>query len=540
MNYRLFPALLALLLLGNILDAATSRSLQTYETISGRSCFRSLDGMMQSMQDLAARYPHLITIEAVGESFIKKHGTSGINLTKLGYDTPPGYDIYAFNITASNSTRQSFDKGKMLITSGIHAREWATPELNARYIEMLVQGYQVNADITWILERNEIHAILYLNPDGRFIAEKYPSSMWRKNLNPVGCGKGVDLNRNFDFMWGDTKGSSANPCLDTYHGPSANSEPETQALVNYAMKLFPKGQRKKNPEKQKDEAFGEDITGFYFDIHAFGSYNYYPWGHIDAKSPDDEAFQALGRKINFFNGYKLWSGGQPNFRYPVTGVTTDYMYATMGVASMLFEIGSRFHQPCAEFEDEILPKNLPSLIYAAKIAQKPFFLVKGPDILELDARHINGQLRVSAKASDGKMVNTIMISQPLNNFSDFPTGSQIIQKVHLYLDIHPDDWQQGDDRWDMEVVDGNLDTSEEVVVLAISTKDLPSGMHTVYVQAIDSLGYRGPVSSVFVNFDQQLSTEVTLFPTAEPTNVPFNNETAGTLSPTFNSIRRRG
>eukprot|EP00986_Skeletonema_menzelii_P014467 scaffold9615_cov105-Skeletonema_menzelii.AAC.1 len=463
----LFLALLTLL--RGSTDAATSRSLQPYEKIGGRECFRSYNGMMQSMMDLAAMYPHLMSVNTIGESYIKKYGTSGINITKydVTYEVPPGYDILAFNITASNSTRQSSDKGKMLIASRVHAREWATAELNARFIEALVQGYGIDADITSILERNEIHAILYANPDGTYIAEKYPRSMWRKNLNPVGCGGsegGVDINRNFDWMWGDTRGSSADPCKLTYHGPSANSEPETQALVDYAMKLFPEGQRKKKPEKQMDEAFGEEISGFYSDIHAFGKELYYPWGYADVKSPDDEAFQALGRKLHYFNQYKLWSGGQPHYRFPVTGVASDYMYSNMGVASMLYEIGTRFHQPCAEFEDEIVPKNLPSLIYSAKIAHKPFSLVKGPDVLELDARHVDGELRVSATASDGKMVNAIQnTSAEFKNSSDYPTGSQTIKAVYIYLDQHPDDWQEGDIRWDMDAIDGKWDASEESV-----------------------------------------------------------------------------
>ncbi|KAL7434824.1 hypothetical protein ACHAXM_004355 [Skeletonema potamos] len=480
-------------------DATSStRSLQNYETINGRSCFRSLDGMIESMKDLAAKYPDLITMESIGESYIKKNNPRPSDYgNNMRYDLPPGYDIYAFNVTAANSARQSSEKGKMLITSGVHAREWAPPELNARFIEMLVEGYSTNADITWILEHNEIHAILYVNPDGRAISEKYPDSYWRKNLNPKGCGNGVDLNRNLDFMWGDTNGSSNDPCADDYHGPSANSEPETQAVVAYAKSLFPEGQRKDDPENEMNQAFGEDITGVYIDIHASGGYVYYPWGHKDAKSPDDEALQALGRKINYFNGYKLWAGSQPDFMYETSGDYSDYMYGALGVASFGYEIGDDFQQDCSRFEDEIVPINLPSLIYAAKIAMKPYKEVKGPDVLEFNARLLNGQLRVSAKASDSKMVNSI------NGFPDHSSGSQIIKAVHLYLDVHPDDYQEGDDnKWDMEVVDDNWDTNEETVGLAVPTTGLSSGRHTVYVQAVDSRGYKGPVSSQFIDIPQ--------------------------------------
>ena len=104
---------------------------------------------------------------------------------------------------------------------------------------------------------------------------------WRKNLNfgggNDGCNDivgnpGVDVNRNLKFKWGDLAGSSKDPCADDYHGPSAESEPETRALVEYAKRLFPEGQQRKDPEGEMDVPFGEDITGVYLDIHASGGY----------------------------------------------------------------------------------------------------------------------------------------------------------------------------------------------------------------------------------------------------------------------------
>eukprot|EP00986_Skeletonema_menzelii_P016327 scaffold14315_cov136-Skeletonema_menzelii.AAC.4 len=489
-------ALVAAVLLGSSsVDASsTTRSLQkTYETIKGRSCFRSLDGMIESMTDLAVKYPDLLTMESIGKSFIKKNNPRPSDYD-MDYDLPPGYDIYAFNVTAANSARKSFEKGKMLVTSGVHPREWAPPELNARFIETLVEGYNNNADITWILDHNEIHAILYVNPDGRFISEKYPSSYWRKNLNPEGCGNGVDLNRNLDFMWGDANGASDNPCANDYHGSSPNSEPETQAVVDYAKKLFPEGQRKDDPEKEMNTAFGEDITGVYIDIHASGGFVYYPWGHKDAKSPDNEALEALGRKINYYNGYKLWAGSQPDFMYEASGDFSDYMYGALGVASFGYEIGDDFQQDCSTFEDKVVPINLPSLIYAAKIAMKPYKEVKGPDVLKINTRLLSGRVRVVANASDSKMVNSI------KGFPGHSSGNQIITAVHLYLDVHPDDYKEGSDKmWDMEVLDDNWDTTEETVRYEVPTRGLSFGRHTIYVQAIDSRGYKGPVSSTFID-----------------------------------------
>lgn len=573
MSFPLSFLFFAATAIGAMVDAA-------YETIPDHDCLRSMTGMMESMRDLAEAHPDLVSIVKIGESYLKNNDGPAA----FEYDVPTGgHDIFALNVTASNGPASSGSKGRFLITSGVHAREYAPPELLARFVEELANGYGVDAEITTILQRTEIHAILYVNPDGRWMAERYPELLWRKNLNfgggNDGCddivgNPGVDINRNFNFKWGDLAGASNDPCANDYHGPSAESEPETRALVEYAKRLFPEGQRKNDPEGEMDVPFGEDITGIYLDIHASGGYVYYPWGHADSKSPDDEALQALGRKINSINEYKLWAGSQPDFLYPASGDTSDYMYAALGVASLGLEIGDDFYQECAAFEDEIVPINMPALMYAAKIARTPFRDGKGPDILDFE---VVGDL-VSARASDSEMVNAIG-----GGFPDFSTGNQLLAEVRLYLDVHPDDYNQGDgtsswlmqrtttsrrieemedcysiekkkaciraagggvcewDRNEMKcgpsnsaqeaganvfstVEDGNLvfpstaeanndvqfDSGDETVQLEIDLSILGAGRRTLYVQATDSDGYKGPVSSLFISGSQRRASALSL------------------------------
>lgn len=449
------------------------------------------------MRYLSEDYPELVSIEKIGESWLKNN----VGRHDGKHEIPDGgYDIYAVNITASDSTRLSHEKGKMLITSGVHAREWAPPELLARFIEMLVHGYNHDAEVTTILQTTEVHAVLYVNPDGRWVSERYPELYWRKNMHPIRCGGGteygVDINRNFNFAWGDRNGASNHPCEQDYHGPSPESEPETQALVNYAKSLFPENQQRENPMEHSRDAHGEDISGMYIDIHASGGYVYYPWGHKDEISPDDEALQALGRKINYFSDYKLWAGGQEDFLYAASGDTSDYMYAAMGVASLGFEIGDDFMQECQSFENEVVPINLPALLFAANNVQKPFSTIKGPDVLDLEVRHVNGDLRITARASDGMMVNAIG-----GNYPDFRTGMQDIKEVAIYVDVLPDEYASGDIKWTMVSVNG-LDSSEETVGVVKKANELTPGRHTLYVQATDSDGYQGPLSSVFVDISE--------------------------------------
>eukprot|EP00986_Skeletonema_menzelii_P015450 scaffold11756_cov151-Skeletonema_menzelii.AAC.15 len=77
----------------------------------------------------------------------------------------------------------------------------------------------------------------------------------------------------------------------------------------------------------------------------------------------------------------------------------------------------------------------------------------------------------------------------------------------------------------MDAIDGKWDTSEESVRLTVSTKGLPSGKHIVNVQAMDSLGYAGPVSSAFVNFVQEQEST----PAPDSTSSSFHRAAKGCL-----------
>jgi len=483
-----------------------------YDTINGHSCFRNLDGMMKSIFDLAEQ-SGLVSVTDIGDSYLKSS-----NSNNGDFDLPEGgFDIYALNITASDSLRQSSAKAKMLIISGVHAREYAPPELAMRFAETLVDGYNVDSDITWLLRHTEIHFIVYVNPDGRYVAENYPNEYRRKNLNPKGgCSStdlGVDINRNYDFQWGNRNGASSDPCESDYHGPSPHSEPETQAVVNYAQNLFPEEQQKDPADIDVER--GEDIMGMFVDIHASGGYVYFPWGFEDRRSPDDEANQALGRKIAHYNDYKLWAPGSDDFSYPASGDGSDYMYGILGVASFGLELGEDFYEDCKLFEDDVAPDNLPALLYGAKIAKKPFSLVKGPDIIELSVLSDSEQVKVTVVASDSIMVTS---------HGGSITGDQGVAKVQLYFDVHPYDYNEneGDVTWEMQANSG-----DQFELVMTYPNGVSSGRHILYAQAMDADDYLGPVSSIFIDVERQDTGTPTVGPTPSPSLSPIYSPTVG-------------
>jgi len=159
----------------------------------------------------------------------------GDSWDKLNAGGPTGYDLNVLKLTNSAIPGPKPD---LMIISAIHAREYTTAETNTRFAEHLIANYGVDPDITWLLDYNEIHIMPQANPDGRKIAEG--GQLWRKNTNPTnGCAGGnygIDLNRNSSFQWGGS-GSSSNVCSQTYRGPNPTSEPEVQAIQNYAASM---------------------------------------------------------------------------------------------------------------------------------------------------------------------------------------------------------------------------------------------------------------------------------------------------------------
>ena len=60
--------------------------------------------------------------------------------------------------------------------------------------------------------------------------------MWRKNRKG---GYGVDLNRNYVFNWKTCGGSSGYKGSNTYRGPFAGSELESQAMMQLVSSTRP-------------------------------------------------------------------------------------------------------------------------------------------------------------------------------------------------------------------------------------------------------------------------------------------------------------
>jgi len=443
------------------------------ETIPNYPCYRTVESTFATAQAIVDKYPHLASWIDIGDSWEKKAGEGG-------------WDLKVLRLT---NRFVAGPKPKLFAQSSIHAREYATAELMTRFAEKLANGYGLDPDITWMLDYQEAHFLLVMNPDGRKKAE--PQVMWRKNANRAYCGtnssdRGVDLNRNYSFKWGSAGDSSE--CSETYRGPSAASEPEIQAVESYLKTLFP-------DKKPNDSALVPlDYEGIYLDIHSYGEIIYQALG-----TPNHSQLTTLNRRFGYYNGHKpiLSREDEENERRASLrsdrefhGRNTSYVhgYGDLGVPSYLFELGTAFFQSCQYFESSILPGNLEALTYAMRVLRAPYQLPTGPEVTEVkSSRQASAAFDVSAKVDDTRFSTKAGTE-----------ATQNIVAAEVYLDTPP--WVPGARPITANATDGKFDSKQESITALIDTTGLEPGRHTVFVRAKDASGSWGPVRARFLSF----------------------------------------
>ncbi|SDD38795.1 Zinc carboxypeptidase [Geodermatophilus telluris] len=212
-------------------------------------------------------------------------------LTPLPHRTWEGRTCSALRIGAARTARAG-----VYLLGGVHAREWGSPDILVNLARLLTDAYRTGTGITQggastsaeevrrIVTTLDVVVLPQVNPDGRHHSMTR-DPMWRKNRRPAGpghprCpggggrGPGVDLNRNYDFLWDHTTAfspqapvaTSDDPCDEVYRGPGAASEPET-ANVTWLLDRYP------------------SVTHF-VDVHSFGEMILYNWGDDDDQTTD--------------------------------------------------------------------------------------------------------------------------------------------------------------------------------------------------------------------------------------------------------------
>lgn len=243
-----------------------------------------------------------------------------------------------------------------------HAREHLSVEVPLKLAEYLATNYESDSRIKSLLDTREVVIVPMVNPDG---AEYDISSgnykYWRKNRRKNEDGTyGVDLNRNYAKGFGGD-GASSSPSSDTYHGPEAFSEPETQAVRDWVRA------RKK--------------ATVLLSFHTFSELILWPFGHTYDQVPsktDQEVFEAMGKKMATWNKYTPQKSSE---LYLASGDTTDWAYDELKIFAFTFELtpdsmfGGGFY-PGAEAIEPTFKANIQPALYLIEKAENPYSTLK--------------------------------------------------------------------------------------------------------------------------------------------------------------------
>jgi len=490
------------------IDENSSRNLSDYQlqidTFFGG--YKSVEEIYAFLDQKVAEAPDLVEKVDIGDSWCKVHP---------GACTLPspwnGYDLYVLHITNRNIPGP---KPVFWADAGIHAREIATPEVVMRMIDYLLDNYDTNADVRWLVDYHDIWLMPDVNPDGHHIVEAGGNGnspyYFRKNSDNIGGSGcpwppqigdqfGVDNNRNFPFKWGCCGGSSSFVCDETYRGVSSGSDPEDIAIVNKIRTLVADQRGPSDTDPAPLTA-----TGVYQNIHSDAAVNLFSWGWTSTNMPNFAETRNIGSHMSALNaaGNGYPSGSIIGELYPVDGGSIDWAYGELGMAAFTTEIGGQDFLPSYSCIDNpgcgsrkgLWPDNQGMLLYLAKIARTPYLTSHGPDANTVVTNPSSVQQGVPSQ-----LTASINFAWSNNSFS------QNVGAAEYYIDTPP--WNGGT----AIPMSGTFNSTTVPVNATISTGSLSVGRHIIFVRGrgvTDFQGFQtfGPISAAFLDVTGDTTT----------------------------------
>jgi hypothetical protein len=306
--------------------------LEKGKAMGGYHTYREVMAAMDSMHTL---YPSITTAKMdIGHSY---------------------EDSVIWAIKISDNPTVDEDEPEVFFNSLIHAREPAGMEVLLYFMWYLLNNYGTDPVATHLVNDRELWFVPVVNPEG-YCYNEYtnPSGggMWRNNRRDCGADYGVDLNRNWGYMWGyDNEGSSPYCGDETYRGSGPFSEPTTQAMRDFILSRH---------------------FVMCLDNHTYGMWLIYPWCYDRLYTPDHNLFVAITDSMAVFNGHTPGTAWE-TVNYPVNGGSVDWEYGDQGIIGISPEIGTEsdgFWPP----PSRILPLcqlELPANLLYAELADNP-------------------------------------------------------------------------------------------------------------------------------------------------------------------------
>ncbi|MGQ9818278.1 MAG: M14 family zinc carboxypeptidase, partial [bacterium] len=246
-------------------------------------------------------------VYAVLDSFVNNYPNI-CHLDTIGLSIQ-GRAIWAMRVT-DNPLIEEYEP-EIRLAGNMHGDEHIGTEITLYFLRYLLTNYATNPQVQNLVNNREIWILPTLNPDGKVANTRY-------NAN------GIDLNRDYGYMWGGSGGS-----------PSPLSQIENQHYMQHLL--------------------ANNIT-LEYNYHSAAYYVNYLWDYHPADPPDSQFIILLSQiyadsaNLTPINGYD-W--------YQVLGSLQDYTFGTSGALAWTIETdepsgSSQIDQICYDNRDALM------------------------------------------------------------------------------------------------------------------------------------------------------------------------------------------
>ena len=350
------PLLTLALLMSGMLPGAAAAATDPDQFPAGYQGYHTYTEMVAALNGAVASYGE-------GPNAIAK-------LYNLG-KSYEGRNIWAIKISDNVATDER--EPEILTECNMHAREHITAEQCLFLVSLLTNNYgqstALGQRVTNIVNSREIWIVPMLNPDGAMFDIKGATFHgWRKNrqANPGSNKIGIDLNRNWSYMWGCCGGSGPNPKSIKYRGRYPFEAVENQVLRDFILS------RRVDGVQQISEVLN---------VHSYGNHVLYPYAYTkedipsDMTADDHATFVALAKKMASLNGYRAMQGSD---MYIYDGDFIDWAYGDQHMFAFTWEMYPRWGCGCGGFHppDTVIARettrNTNAALYLLEQADCPY------------------------------------------------------------------------------------------------------------------------------------------------------------------------
>ena len=312
-------------------------------TPGGRTSYRDYDDYLTDLKQMVFDHPGEVRAVTLPLKTLDGRDMVGVEIARDVHRTDDGRPVY--------------------VQIGVHhAREWPAGEATIEFgLDLLQRGLAGEPRWKNVFDNARTFVIPIQNPDGFITTRSFPSTpadneqstltpqqgdgafgYRRKNCRPApseegtpcemrqDADNGVDTNRNYGEQWGGPGTSSTQSSL-VYHGTGPFSEPETESVRQFLLKLQPT---------------------LLITNHTYSGLMLRPPGTDEnGPAPDEERMRAIGdamaRETEYTSQYSYQL-------YPTSGTTDDWLYGGLASFSFTPEIGKTNFHP--SYTDDFIPE----------------------------------------------------------------------------------------------------------------------------------------------------------------------------------------